>query len=240
MSDGLDIFKSACLDMGISVIDLIVHTARWVDPEIARILPVWYPAYHRGMELFQADWVTPQMNAKRGQRVKESNVRAGMALKDATGNKCDNWTCCHIWGYSDPTFQVKGSLTYNRRYYTRVSNLVLLPTPVKALTDCVPDVQQALRICAWHLYGWTPDPADAPEASMVRSGWIPDHYPTAWPNGSSMFYPPGLVRATDAIKAKACRRKAAIVRELCQAERGEIPNYPLSAVREILAADAAV
>ena len=235
MSDGLDIFKNACVEMGIPVMDLIVRTARWVDPDVVSALPVWYPAFHRGMELFKADWKTPQLD-KEQKRSLETNYRANWTMDAAVGGKGPNWTCCHVWGYSDPTFQEKGSLTYDSRYYTCVPNLVLLPTPVKALTDSMPEVQHALRVCSWHLYGWTPDPTDTKEAELIRSGWMPEHYPSAWPRSRGRGTPPGLVQATSAILAKARRRKEEIGEELCRADAGKLPNYPANRVRGILLA----
>jgi hypothetical protein len=232
MPDGLDVFKTACAEMRVPVMDLIVRTARWIDPAVVRVIRVWYPAFYRGMELFQADWATPQLNGQK-KRCLETNYRANWTVDAAVGSKGSNWTCCHIWGYSDPTFQKKGSLTQNPRYYTCLPNLVLLPTPVKALTDSVPEVQQALRVCSWNLYGWTPDPRDAGEVELIRSGWVPDHYPSGWPTNGSSTVPPGFVEATSAILAQARRRKAAIVDELRRANAGELPMYPAERVRAI-------
>jgi len=233
MPDGLDIFKAACVKMGIPVMDLIVGTARWIDPRVVSVLPVWYPAFHRGMPLFKRDWKTPKL-LKRKEPKFETNERANWTIKTALGGKGTNWTCCHVWGYSDSTFQEKGSLTYDPRYYTCIPNLVLLPTPVKALTDSMPDVQQALRVLSWQLYGWTPDPADAKEAEQIRSGWVPEHYPSDWPRNRGERAPLGLVRATSATLAKARARKARIDDELRRAETGELPNYPADSVRRIL------
>jgi len=235
LTDGLDAFKEACLRVGIPVMDLIVHTARWIDPAVVRELPVWYPAFHRGMELFKADWKTPQVD-KNGIRSRETNYRANWTIDDALGGKGSNWTCCHIWGYSDPTFQQKGSLTHNPRYYTCLPNLVLLPTPVKALTDSMPEVQQALRVCSWHLYGWTPEGPDSKEAEAIRSGWIPQHYPSVWPRSRGGDAPPGLIRVSSRILATARQRKAKVLEELRQADAGKLPNYPRDRVREILSA----
>jgi hypothetical protein len=235
MSDGIDVFKAACREMGISVMDLIVRTSRWADPTVVRVLPVWYPAFYRGMPLYKADWKTPQLLNGKEQR-RESNERAHWTIHTAVGGKKSNWTCCHIWGYSDPTFQVKGGPTYNPRYYTCLPNLVLLPTPVKTLTDSMPEVQQAPRVCSWYVFGWTPDPADAPEAELVRSGWVPEHYPSAWPRKHGANTPTGLVQATPSILEKTRRRKAEIADELRRADAGELPNYPANRVRQVLLA----
>jgi hypothetical protein len=233
--DGIDLYKKACSDLSIPVMALIVRTARWVDPRVMTELPVWYPAFHRGMPLFQADWKTPQM-LRKDARYLETNMRANKALHAALGGKHPNWTCCHIWGYSDATFREKGSLTYDPRYYTCIANMVLLPTPVKALTDSMPDVQQALRVCCWYLYGWTPEPADAKEAKLIRSGWVPEQYPTEWPRKPDGDKPPGLVRATLAILTRARARREELLSELRRADAGELPNYPAESVRTILAA----
>jgi hypothetical protein len=223
MIDGLDTFKTACLEMQIPVMDLIVRTARWADPAVVTELPVWYPAFRRGMELFKADWNRPQLRQDRTRSL-ETNYRANWTIHAAVGYKGPNWTCCHVWGYSDLSFQQRGSLTYRHQYYTCLPNLLLLPSPVKALTDCMPEVQQAIRVCSWQLYGWTPDPTDASEAELIRSGWVPSHYPSVWPSLGNPVVPPGLVRATPAILRQARRRKEAIAEELRHAEEGELPN----------------
>jgi hypothetical protein len=235
MSDGLDIFKAACMKMGIPMMALIVQTARWADPRVVSILPVWYPAFHRRMPLFKADWKTPQL-LRGKEQYPETNSRASWTINTAVGGKNPNWTCCHVWGYSDSTFQEKGSLTYDPRYYTCLPNLVLLPTPVKALTDSMPEVQQALRVCSWHLYGWTPDPAEAKEAELIRSGWAPENYPSDWPRKRGASAPPGLVQATSTILAKSRARKAEIADELRRADAGELLHYPADSVRRILLA----
>jgi hypothetical protein len=38
------------------VIRLIEQTARWVDPETFKLLPVWYPEYARGKPLHNKNW----------------------------------------------------------------------------------------------------------------------------------------------------------------------------------------
>lgn len=233
MPDGLDTFRAACVEIGIPVMDLIARTARWVDPRVVSVFPVWYPAFYRRMPLFMEDWKTPRL-LKGKEPYFETNSRANSTIKSALGWKNANWTCCHVWGYSDSTFQERGSLTYDPRYYTCVPNLVLLPTPVKALTNSMRDVQQALQVLSWHLYGWTPDPADANEAELIRSGWLPDRYPSDWPRKRGEGAPLGLVQATSAILAKARAREAQIDDELRRAETGELPNYPADSVRRIL------
>jgi hypothetical protein len=63
--DGIDSFRLACREMGIPVMDLIVRTARWVDPAAVAVLPVWYPAFYRGMELLMADWKRHNFSTRR-------------------------------------------------------------------------------------------------------------------------------------------------------------------------------
>ncbi len=175
-------------------------------------------------------WATPQLNKEKKKR-SETNYRANWAIDAALGGKGCNWTCCHIWGYSDPTCQEKGSLTHDPRYYSCLPNMVLLPTPLKALTDCMPEVQMALKVCSWNLYGWTPDPADAPDVKLIRDNWVPENYPAAWPSKGSGTLPPGLVTATAAVLVQAESRKAAIIEDLRRFDVGELPCYPAKRVR---------
>lgn len=230
--DGLRVFAKVCVALNVPVMDLIVRSARWVDPAIASGLPVWYPAFHRGMPLFQANWSTPQMIS--GKRGTESNLKASVTIHAALGGKQSNWTCCHIWGQTSPLFGA-GSLTQDPRYYTRLANMVLLPTPLKALTDSLPEVQEALQVCAWNLYGFTPDPADAPKAERVRAGWVPPNYPPAWPqNREKNASVPGLHRADQRVVRSMKKRKADLLDEVRRAERKELPEYPLDRVKTIL------
>jgi hypothetical protein len=42
-------------------------------------------------------------------------------------------------------------------FFSCVGNMVLLPTPLKAFTDTMPEIKSMLRICARNLYGWQCD-----------------------------------------------------------------------------------
>ena len=185
--DGRAVFRRAAEDMEVNILDLVARTARWVHPETFRALPLWYPAFHRGMELYNANWATPAIYSKgktKGQRKRETNYRARDALKAALGGRGGNWTCCHIWGYDDDSFGSSGSMRHDRRFYTCVGNMVLLPTAVKALTDSMPRVQEALRFCAWQLYGWSPDEKDHRDVARIRGLIEPTGYPESWPTPS--------------------------------------------------------
>src|SRR5215469_14980378 len=91
---------------------LVERTAVWVAPETFNLLPVWYPEYARRQHFFKANWTEPQLNKSKATKVsvhkQEGNVHANKALCYALGiTKRDrpNWSCCHIWGRDDPTFQ---------------------------------------------------------------------------------------------------------------------------------------
>lgn len=234
MIDGNERFLEVCVDLGIPVLELVARTARWIDPAVAQILPVWFPAHYRKMPLYQADWATPQLVSRR--RAVETNFKGQRTLDKALGlRKKDrpNWTCCHIWGYDDPSFQTR-SPTNDPRYYTAVANLVQLPTPLKALTDSMPGVQAAIRACAWHLYGWTPEPDDATDASRIRDGWLPAGYPDSWPRRGRALAPPGLVPLNQRIRASAQARKREIQENLARHEEGDLPHYPGEQVGHVL------
>ena len=63
---------------------------------------------------------------------------------------------------------------------------------------------------------------------------MPDHYPSNWPTKGDKKTPPGLESATEAILAKARKRKTDIAHELRLADAGMLPEYPANRVREIL------
>jgi hypothetical protein len=50
------------------VMRLIEHTARWVDPETFRILPLWYPEHARRTDFYTKNWSEP-LRTKIGRRV---------------------------------------------------------------------------------------------------------------------------------------------------------------------------
>lgn len=233
--DGNERFLEVCLELDIPVLELVARTARWVDPAVVRALPVWYPAHYRKMPLYKADWTTPQMVS--GRRAVETNFKGQLTLDKALGLRGKdrpNWTCCHIWGYSDASFQTR-SPTNDPRYYTAVANLVQLPTPLKALTDSMPEVQAAIRACAWNLYGWTPESEDFPDAQAIRDGWVPDDYPVAWPRRDSISgVAPGIVPMNARIRAAVTKRKSEIRANLGRHRQGVLPNYPAEQVESVL------
>jgi hypothetical protein len=63
---------------------LIEHTARWVDLETFRLLPIWYPEHARGAHFYKKNWSEPQMNTNRetghSEHKREANRYANVAL----------------------------------------------------------------------------------------------------------------------------------------------------------------
>jgi hypothetical protein len=91
-----------------AVVELIERTARWVNPETFRRLPVWAPHTARGRPLYDANWARRYTNTRKATGVTaekfEGNVAALQALVtalDVASPKPKNWTVCHIWGYDD-------------------------------------------------------------------------------------------------------------------------------------------
>lgn len=235
MRDGNELFSQVCADLGVPVMQLVARTARWVDPDVFRALPVWYPAFQRKMPLFKADWATPQMLRKTDRAI-ETNFKAQETLDAALGIAAENrknWTCCHVWGYSDETFQ-SASPTNDPRFYTCVANMVQLPTPLKALTDAVPSVQAALRVCAWNLYGWTPPAEEFAEAADIRAGRVPADYPDSWPLPHRPAPPPLMQPATPRVIGAAARRRRNLAAEIAAARANRYPHYPMDSVRGVL------
>jgi hypothetical protein len=114
---------------------LIETTARWVDPETFRLLPLWYPEHARRTLFYKADWSEPLMNKDRqtGQIVhkREGNVHANKALTYALGLRAGsrpNWSCCHIWGVDDASYQESNAIVQDRRFFSCIANMVLLPS----------------------------------------------------------------------------------------------------------------
>lgn len=236
-ADGLDALRR---EIGVrEIASLIERTARWVAPETFRLLPVWYPEHGRGHPFYKGDWSEPQLNTKRSTGVAsqkfEGNIYANQALTLALGlRKADrpNWSCCHIWGVDDPAFQKSNDVVKDRRFYSCVANMVLLPTPLKAFTDTMPEVKAMLRICSRNLYGWTCDHEGLAETVATLDAWDAwDDYPASWPRGPGAGRPLGTVALTPDIERAVVARRAAISRDLA----GAGPHYPRDEVRAVLA-----
>jgi len=218
------------------IMSLISKTARWVDPETFKALPVWYPEYARKNQLFKADWETKSQNKTKGTQVftykKEGNVQANKALTDALGlegkHSRQNWSCCHIWGVDDPTYQMPNEIVQDHRFYSCVANMVLLPSPLKAFTDMVPEVKVMLRICAGHMYEWQCD-----HQSIMHKDYLVsynDAYPRTWPARAGELAP-GIMPLNNVIKSRIEKRKSQIRKDLKHA--GSM--YPTERVLEAIA-----
>ena len=171
ISDGLEALRSVMSLREIT--SLIERTARWVSPETFNLLPLWFPEHGRRGLFYKGNWSEPQMNKNRttGHSVhkSEGNVHANKALTLALGLRSKhrpNWSCCHIWGIDDARYQLSNAIVMDRRFFSCVGNMVLLPTPLKAFTDTMPEVKAMLRICARNLYGW---PSGQPEFLAVST-----------------------------------------------------------------------
>ena len=217
---------------------LIERTSRWVDPETFKYLPVWYPEHARRGLFYKANWSEPQMNKNRRTGVSvhksEGNVHANKALTLALGLRSDerpNWSCCHIWGVDDALYQVSNSVVQDRRFFSCVANMVLLPTPLKAFTDVMTEVKMMLRVCALHLYGWSCDHEDVAGLSEEVAEWSNwDPYPESWPRPGTASKPLGIAPFSWRIRNSADRRLTAIRKDLASAG----PHYPREEVQEVL------
>lgn len=232
--DGLDALRTELSVQEIA--SLIERTARWVSPETFHRLPVWYPEHTRRGAFYKENWSTPQLNRNRqtGASVHkhEGNLYANKALTHALGLRSrnrPNWSCCHIWGVDDDKYGATNVVVQDPRFYSCIGNMVLLPTPLKAFTDVMPEVKAMLRACALHTYGWRCDHEDL--------GVVPlDHvtsdsaYPASWPQKVGDAPPPGTVAMTPDIARDADRRLAKIREDLKFAG----PHYPREQVLEAL------
>lgn len=217
---------------------LIERTARWVAPDTFNLLPVWFPEHARRESFYKSNWSEPQLNTNRTSGVSihkaEGNRYANEALTLALGlrkSQRPNWSCCHIWGVDDARFQLANLVVMDRRFYSCIGNMVLLPTPLKAFTDTMPDVKAMLRICARNLYGWQCDHEHLLATNSDLDKWSNwDAYPSSWPRFPRERLPMGTVPLDKSIRASADRRLAAIRRDLEAAG----PHYPREAVRAAL------
>ena len=189
LQDGLTELANACAEERINLLGLIGRTARWVHPAVFRELPLWYPERWRRQPVANSAFseILRNKNSRTG-RIEdkaEANIYAERALVGALGlrmgEKPYNWSVCHIWGIDDPGFTKTNTIVQDARFYSCVGNMVLLPTPLKGLTDSDPDAKACLRVRAFELYGWVCPIDDAPEpGDRIVGGWRPDRYPPFW------------------------------------------------------------
>jgi hypothetical protein len=219
---------------------LIERTARWADPETFHLLPVWYPEFARGVYFYKANWSAPQQNKNRRTKVvvhkQEGNRYANQALTHALGLRSDdrpNWSCCHIWSVDDARFQEANAIVQDRRYYSCIANMLLLPAPLKAFTDVMKEVKAMLRICARYVYGWHCDHETMRQNLRTIDAWSDwSAYPKSWPSPDRpTAKPQGIRKIDDKIRQGAARRLAQIRTDLDKA--GE--HYPREEVRSALA-----
>jgi hypothetical protein len=223
-----------------AVVELIERTARWVNPETFRRLPIWAPHTARGRALYDASWSRQYTNTRKATGVTadkfEANVAALQALVaalDVASPKPKNWTVCHIWGYDDPSFAQQSAVVQDLRYFSCVANMVWLPTPLKGFTDTLAEIKAMLRVCAFHPYGWACEhPSVADQAKKVRSGWVPEGYPKSGPSPSQPeTTPPGTAPFSHRIDREIAKRKQRIRASIDDAK---LAHYPREEVLEVL------
>lgn len=237
LPDGLTALREV-LDLS-QVMKLIEGTARWVDPATFRLLPVWYPEYARRCHFYKENWSEPQYNTNRQTGIREhkreGNLYANKALTTALGLRSadrPNWSCCHIWGIDDQLFQESNEIVQDRRFYSCVANMVLLPTPLKAFTDAMPEVKAMLRIAAGNLYGWHCDHAGAVGGRDVISHWNQwEAYPASWPRVQGATQITGMVPVNDGIRRAASKRVERLRVDLANPGK----EYPKAEVESALA-----
>lgn len=236
IEDGLETLRSVLSNKEIG--SLIERTARWVSPDTFKLLPVWFPEHARRAAFYKANWSEPQLNTNQTSGVSvhkaEANRYASEALTLALGLRRSlrpNWSCCHVWGIDDARFQASNTVVMDRRFYSCVGNMVLLPTPLKAFTDTMPDVKAMLRICARNLYGWQCDHEALGTTNVALDSWASwDAYPASWPRRQHEKLPLGTVALNNTIKISAARRLDTIRRDL----RSAGPLYPREQVQAAL------
>lgn len=220
------------------VASYIERTARWVSPDSFKLLPLWYPEHARKSHFYKENWSAQQMNTNRttGTTIHkvEGNIYANKALTSALGmaqKDRPSWSSCHIWGVDDATYQKTNLVVMDNRFYSCVGNMVLLPTPLKAFTDTMPEVKAMLRICARNLYGWQCDHDTMIEVNTALGSWIDwQSYPESWPTKPAEKLPLGTVPLNATIINLAKKRKARIKADLQTA--GQF--YPRETVRAAL------
>ena len=212
LKDGLDELREH-LDLA-TIMKLLESTARWVDRKTFTYLPVWYPEEARRDLMYKKNWSEPQYNTNRttGERIhkRAGNGKANIALTKALGLKTTerpNWSCCHIWSVDDSSFQKSNSVVQDKRYYSCVGNMLLLPTPLKAFTDAMQEVKDMLRIAAANYYSWCPKEVSITNMKAFEESRDLIHYPKSWPLSDRSTAPNGVIAFNEVIRKSADHRK---------------------------------
>jgi hypothetical protein len=222
----------------IQVMQLIEGTARWVAPETFNLLPVWYPEHARKAPLYKENWKEPQTNTSRKTGVStpkfEGNTHANKALTKALGLRSkgrEGWSCCHLWGIDDQKYQKSNVVVQDPCFFSCVANMVLLPAPLKAFTDIMPEVKAMLRICARNTYNWHCDHIEMTKINTKLDAWNDwSKYPSSWPREPETTQPKGTIPINSDIQKRAERRWHNIQRDM----ENPGPHYPKESVREVL------
>lgn len=198
LEDGIAAFRRHMAPQAVA--SILAATCRWVDPATFALLPVWHPYTARKEPLYSEGWTRPMTN--RDAAKFERNTAANKTLTEALGLRGKgrtNWTCCHVWGNDDALFKSCRSEVNDPRFYTCPANMVLLPTPLKAFTDAVPEVKAALRYGARVLYGFWPESRAEPDANAAGC-YLPDSWRAA-PGFPGVMAQSGLVDRTARLRA---------------------------------------
>ena len=201
---------------------LVGALARWVDPATFKLLPVWFPETARKQKQYKAGSV--DIHTIRGQPKYEGNTKANQTIARALGTPSKSrphWTTCHIWGNDDSSFVSDYSEVNDPRYYSCPANMVLLPTPIKAFTDSVPEMKAALRLAAYQLYGFLPEGREIPGAEEAGE-WLPN----GWDRGEVS----GIRCLSPRIETSARKRANKILDGYNQSPG----NYPHAQVKRVM------
>lgn len=202
--------------------DTLARVCRWPDPKAFALLPVWHPETARKQPLFTKRW-SAQMTNRDAPKFQTNDEANRMLTKLVARNAMSrpNWTCCHIWGNDDARFQSNHSEVNDPRFYSCPANMVLLPTPLKGLTDAIPEVKAALRWVAYLIYGFIADDRIVPSKEQAGP-WLPER----WRNGEV----PGIVEMTGEIEKRIMSRFGRL-----RADFREAPNkYPRDQVHAVV------
>lgn len=187
--------------------------SNWADPITYRSLEVWYPGFYRAAQLFKRDG-TPRKPHRTQPFREEGNRRARWSIREGLGydrdiGHPDGWVACHIWGSDRGDGE---RIVDNPDYYSRLANLLLLPSDLHKEVDDHRELRSILQTCAFYLYEWLcPQPTVSDRAEPIRNGRIPDFYPKNWPSSrGDPRVPRGIVRYNSAIAVALEHRKQAI------------------------------
>lgn len=174
--NGNEALAEVLKNLKINIVEIVAATSLWATPKYCNQLrreqgnTVLYPNVRKSTNNYKEIMDSePIPLRRRREKVSEifdnNNTFPEKAIKSAIArneNNFANYTAYHIYP----------QLCYDKKYYTNIENLVLIPSVIISIIDDYVEVGEALKYRAYQLYGFCLDENNPPQK--------PANYPANW------------------------------------------------------------